>query len=132
MRYVNLNNFEFTKSRFFVSHRVEKKILYQNPIFFFFFLKVPLRKIFRFEKNIPSRNIPDSAVEFRILGLPTYTVKSFIDSTLWRIIEKILSKLCILKFLVHSQATTKTPIIKRQLSHKSQSSKTFNLFDNNE
>ena len=32
--------------------------------------KVPLRKIFRFEKNIPLRNIPDSAAEFRILGIP--------------------------------------------------------------
>ena len=65
-------NFEFIKSRFFenkIFNRKEEKILHQNPLLVFE-KKVTLRKIFRFGKNIPLRNIPDSAAEFRILSLP--------------------------------------------------------------
>ena len=35
-----------------MSHRVEEKILYRNPLLVFK-KKVPLRKILRFEKSIP-------------------------------------------------------------------------------
>ena len=55
-----------------ISHRVKEKTLYQTPLLVFE-KKVPLRKIFRLEKNIPLRNIPDSAAEFRILGIPNKT-----------------------------------------------------------
>ena len=63
MRYVNLNNFEFIKSQFFenkIFNRIEEKILYQNPLLVLK-KKDPLRKIFRFKKDIPLRNISDSA-----------------------------------------------------------------------
>ena len=37
--------------------------------------KVPLRYIFRFEKNIPLQTIPDSEAEFLILGIPKLPIK---------------------------------------------------------
>ena len=61
-------NSKFTIILINIPHRVEGKILYQNPLFVFE-KKNPLRKIFRLEKNIPPRNIPDSKAEFRILGI---------------------------------------------------------------
>ena len=72
-------NFEFIKSGFFenkILNRVEEKFLYQNPLVIFE-KKISSRKIFRLKKNIPLRNILDSAAEFRILGIPE--LSDFID-----------------------------------------------------
>ena len=75
MRYVNLNNYEFWIHQNAIFLKIKYRIVSRkkfsiNINFWFLKKKAPLRKIFRFEKNIPLRNIADSTAEFRNLGIP--------------------------------------------------------------